>query len=360
MTEDRATYNTDSDIVLLASDTMKGDLITALVDELKAAPNVWAKLSQVQQDEVIFRFERRVGAAIREAVRMIASDNRPSIEATLEQITAKDGIKAVITLSKNHSQRHDLLDAVGQAVLIVVADAEPYSGGDKPKAEPDQKPLLAGGVSGSELGDQADPLLPEAEKAVRESNKASISGLQRVLKIGYNRAARLIESLEAAGVVSAPNAAGERDVLAATETAQDAAGDAEAGDAQADAEETRDEAAEALDAGIEAADEGEVAEQATEDLPEDPEAPAVYVRNDGTVLDAILLIDEEWTGFGDDDEANLARIAEWSDEDCQLVEEFCQAVAVNPDDIPLRPEVIGGPLPGQLYDGRNGDELAEG
>lgn len=61
---------------------------------------------------------------------------------------------------------------------------------------------------------EADPLYDEAVKIVTESRRASISGVQRRLKIGYNRAARLVEAMEAAGVVSPPEHNGDRTVLA--------------------------------------------------------------------------------------------------------------------------------------------------
>ena len=61
---------------------------------------------------------------------------------------------------------------------------------------------------------EADPLYDQAVQIVTESRRASISGVQRRLKIGYNRAARLVEAMEAAGVVSAPEHNGDRAVLA--------------------------------------------------------------------------------------------------------------------------------------------------
>jgi S-DNA-T family DNA segregation ATPase FtsK/SpoIIIE len=71
------------------------------------------------------------------------------------------------------------------------------------------------GAGGEEGGDpEQDPLYDEAVRIVTESRKASISGVQRRLKIGYNRAARMIETMEAAGLVGPLQTNGSREVLA--------------------------------------------------------------------------------------------------------------------------------------------------
>jgi S-DNA-T family DNA segregation ATPase FtsK/SpoIIIE len=78
-------------------------------------------------------------------------------------------------------------------------------------------PGLSGeGASGGEEGGdpEQDPLYDEAVRIVTESRKASISGVQRRLKIGYNRAARMIETMEAAGLVGPLQTNGSREVLA--------------------------------------------------------------------------------------------------------------------------------------------------
>ncbi|AAF84259.1 DNA translocase FtsK [Xylella fastidiosa] len=68
--------------------------------------------------------------------------------------------------------------------------------------------------SASGGGDETDPLYDEALRIVTETRRASISSVQRRLRIGYNRAARLIEAMETAGVVSPPEHNGDRAVLA--------------------------------------------------------------------------------------------------------------------------------------------------
>ena len=68
---------------------------------------------------------------------------------------------------------------------------------------------------------EADPLYDQAVAIILENKRASISLVQRHLRIGYNRAARLLESMEQAGLVSAMQSNGNREILARAEAGQD-------------------------------------------------------------------------------------------------------------------------------------------
>jgi len=91
----------------------------------------------------------------------------------------------------------------------------------KSQGEPDYiEGVLEGGTVDSdgdlsgEGGDgEKDPMYDQAVEVVLKNRKASISLVQRHLKIGYNRAARLVEDMEKAGLVSAMSGAGQREIL---------------------------------------------------------------------------------------------------------------------------------------------------
>ena len=94
----------------------------------------------------------------------------------------------------------------------------------KLRGEPDYRPeVLTGGedepfvqIEGSGDTEQEDELYDEAVAFVLESRRASTSSVQRKLRVGYNRAARLIDAMEAAGVISAMNSNGSREILVPT------------------------------------------------------------------------------------------------------------------------------------------------
>jgi len=79
-----------------------------------------------------------------------------------------------------------------------------------------------GGEGGIEGGDaESDPLYDQAVAIVLKTRRASISLVQRHLRIGYNRAARLIEQMERAGLVSSMQSNGNRDILAPAEASEE-------------------------------------------------------------------------------------------------------------------------------------------
>ncbi|MEO7917718.1 MAG: hypothetical protein ABIR16_08755 [Dokdonella sp.] len=138
-----ATEEVDGDAI--AAETMLGDLVSLVLDEIRAAPDVWPRLGQQEQDDVIDRVKRRCGEAVEDCVRIIATQGFSRIRATVESVAIKDGIKAVVTLSKHDPNRHELADAQGSSVYLVLADPEQFSGGTAGiKGDPDQGALLLG------------------------------------------------------------------------------------------------------------------------------------------------------------------------------------------------------------------------
>lgn len=219
--------------------TLGKDLLAALVGEMRLLPELWHKLPQTKQDDVIERLRKRVDDNVKMAVHLIASNGRTVVQGDLEQITIKDGAKAVIKIGRHAESLHELYEAQGHAVLIVVSGAEEHTGGmDEIRGESDQRAMDLGKEYTDQDGDgmedqpqapedvidvlalpappdeiERDPLYAEAATLVVREQKCSITFLQRRLSIGYNRAARILEQLEAAGVVSAPDANGSRSIL---------------------------------------------------------------------------------------------------------------------------------------------------
>jgi S-DNA-T family DNA segregation ATPase FtsK/SpoIIIE len=74
--------------------------------------------------------------------------------------------------------------------------------------------FMSGALPGQGSDEESDPLYDQAVHIVTDTRRASISGVQRRLKIGYNRAARMLEQMETSGVVGPLQSNGARDVLA--------------------------------------------------------------------------------------------------------------------------------------------------
>ena len=126
----------------LARETMGRDLLEALVAEIRLMPDVWQKLGQEAQDDVIERLGNRVRDLTRQAVGLIVSTERTVLAATVDSVTFKDGIKATLKIAKTARGRHDLADQEGADVVLVIADpGEYFQGMVEIRGEDDQLPL---------------------------------------------------------------------------------------------------------------------------------------------------------------------------------------------------------------------------
>ncbi|GAD62057.1 DNA translocase FtsK [Aquipseudomonas alcaligenes] len=215
----------------LASETLGHDLLQVLLQEVRALPDVWPKLNEKKQAAVIERFTSVVTRATTHAVKLIAAGGNPTISGILESVAIKEGIKATFKVSQFDPMRHELIDSQGKVCLLVVANAADHLGGmDQVKPDPDQGELLEDGgnfeddVANAEAetgpGNQ-DPLYTEAVQYVVRTRRPAISAIQRELKVGYNRAARMLEAMEADRVVGPADEHGMRQVLAAAAPSSD-------------------------------------------------------------------------------------------------------------------------------------------
>lgn len=134
-------------ILEMTADTIGQDLLTGLIQEIRLLPDAWQKLSAHKQRDVIDRLRIQVINNVKMAVRLIASDDKPTVTGELEQVTVKDKTKAVFIIRPSSLHFHDLLDSVGQDVLLVMSNAEQHLGDiDAVQPDPDQNPLdLNGG-----------------------------------------------------------------------------------------------------------------------------------------------------------------------------------------------------------------------
>ena len=195
-------------------------------------------------EELIARLAQKARAA---GIHLILATQRPSVDVITGLIKANIPTRVAFQVSSKIDSR-TILDQMGAENLLgqgdmlflppgtgypqrvhgaFVADEEVHRVVEylKQFGEPDYvEDILTAGVGEDDLFSNAnangnarasedDPLYDEAVSIVLKTRKASISSVQRQLRIGYNRAARLIEQMEAAGIVSAPEHSGNRTVL---------------------------------------------------------------------------------------------------------------------------------------------------
>jgi hypothetical protein len=138
------------DFRAVAADSIGKDLLSALIIELRLLPEPWPKLSKKKQDAIIERLRDRVKSNIEHAVVTLAAQGRTVVAGELDQITIKDGVKAVVKFGANSGNLNELYEAAGQAVLFVVANIEKHTEGmNEIQGEADQRAM--------DLGHEYDP-----------------------------------------------------------------------------------------------------------------------------------------------------------------------------------------------------------
>lgn len=123
----------------LAREFMLGEIMAAAMKQLRSIDKPWLRLSEQKQKDVIDEVRDDVAFAVRNAVEIIATDDRTRFVASVESVTFKDGVKAVMTMA-NTEASHELADTAGGRVYIVIEDPTRYTqqSASVPKADPDQ------------------------------------------------------------------------------------------------------------------------------------------------------------------------------------------------------------------------------
>lgn len=178
----------------MTANTIGRDLLSALVAELKLLPQPWVKLSQSKQDDIIDRLRDRVDANIKMAVHLIASEGRTVVQGDLDQVTIKDGAKVVIKIGRGAESLHDLYDSQGKAVLIVVADSQPHTGGmGQVRGEADQRAMNLGkeytDLDGDGMDEQSNVVDAEFRELPAPAGPTDAQ-LEQARVDGYNAAAQ--------------------------------------------------------------------------------------------------------------------------------------------------------------------------
>ena len=211
--------------------------IVVVIDELADLMMVVGK----KIEELIARLAQKARAA---GIHLILATQRPSVDVITGLIKANIPTRIAFSVGSKIDSR-TILDQMGAEALLGMGDMLYMASGTgfpvrvhgafvsdeevhrvvsylKSQGEPDYiEGVLEGGTvdgedgdgAGGDAGGEKDPMYDQAVEVVLKNRKASISLVQRHLKIGYNRAARLVEDMEKAGLVSAMSGSGQREIL---------------------------------------------------------------------------------------------------------------------------------------------------
>jgi S-DNA-T family DNA segregation ATPase FtsK/SpoIIIE len=212
--------------------------IVVVIDELADLMMVVGK----KIEELVARLAQKARAA---GIHLILATQRPSVDVITGLIKANIPTRIAFQVSSKIDSR-TILDQMGAEALLGMGDMLYMPSGTglpvrvhgafvsddevhrvvayhKSQGEPDYiEGVLEGGTvdgegdllgEGGGEGAEKDPMYDQAVEVVLKNRKASISLVQRHLKIGYNRAARLVEDMETAGLVSAMSGSGQREIL---------------------------------------------------------------------------------------------------------------------------------------------------
>lgn len=213
----------------------KEPYIVVLVDEFADLMMTVGK----KVEELIARLAQKARAA---GIHLVLATQRPSVDVITGLIKANIPTRIAFTVSSKIDSR-TILDQAGAESLLGMGDML-YSGPNstmpvrvhgafvrdqevhavvqdwKARGRPQYVDGITsdseseGGAGGFDGAEELDPLFDQAVAFVTEKRKASISGVQRQFRIGYNRAARIVEQMEAQGIVSEQGHNGNREVLA--------------------------------------------------------------------------------------------------------------------------------------------------
>ncbi|AZS49310.1 hypothetical protein DM558_00300 [Entomomonas moraniae] len=143
--KDQVTEQQEPTIEEMTTHTIGESLMQLVIQEFKAMPDVWQKMPEAKQRDVIDRARENVSKAVKNAVRLIASEGKPIISGVVEQVNAKAGLELKIKVAGCSSENKLALieHAGGGTCLIVLADAAANMGNmNIIKPEKDQPELL--------------------------------------------------------------------------------------------------------------------------------------------------------------------------------------------------------------------------